>query len=48
MFPGGGHFALMTIDDPGGDTITVTWSGRTWEGEELLSHTFTVKAGEGH
>lgn len=40
MFPGGGHYALMTVTDDGGDTVTVHWSGRTWRGEELVSHTF--------
>jgi hypothetical protein len=38
---GGGQFATMSVDDTG-TTVTVTWSARNWEGEELLHYEFTV------
>jgi hypothetical protein len=44
-YPGGGQFGLIEVDDTGGDEITVTLSGRTWEGEVLVSYEFTVPAG---
>lgn len=42
--PGGGQFGLMTVADDGGARITVTWSGRTWSGEEVMTYQFTVSA----
>lgn len=42
-YPGGGQFGLVTVQDSGND-LTVTFSGRTWTGEELVSYTFTVPA----
>ena len=39
--PGGGQFALATVDDGGGD-ITVTLSGRDHTGTELVGYRFTV------
>ena len=39
-FPGGGQYGVIDIDDDG-ETIEVTLSGRTWDGVELLSGTFT-------
>ena len=44
-FPGGGHFGLMTVEDDGGQTVTVRWSGRDHRGRELLAHRFVVGAG---
>jgi hypothetical protein len=40
-YPGGGQFGLLTVTDAGG-SVTVRFSGRTWEDEELVSHEFTV------
>ncbi len=40
--PGGGHFGVLSVDDTGGDFVTVNLSGRTWQGEELMSHEFVV------
>jgi len=42
--PGGGHFGVLTVDDQGGSTVTVTISGRTWEGEVLMSHEFSAES----
>ncbi len=42
--PGGGHFGVLAVDDNGGDTITVRLSGRTWQGEVLMSHEFQVES----
>jgi hypothetical protein len=41
---GGGHFGLMAINDDGGDTIEITWSGRNYKDEELMHYRFTVPA----
>ncbi len=41
-FPGPGHFGLMTVEDDGGETITVHWSGRDHRDRELLAHSFVV------
>jgi len=43
-FPGGGQFALMTVIDSGGSTITVQWSGRTSANTQRVGYTFTVPA----
>jgi hypothetical protein len=37
---GGGHFGVLAVDDRGDSTVTVTISGRTWEGDVLMSHEF--------
>lgn len=42
-FPGGGQFATMDIDDDG-SSVVVTFTGRTWEGEELVRYQFGVDA----
>lgn len=42
VFAGPGHFGLMTVEDAGGDTVTVTWSGRDHRDRELLKHRFVV------
>jgi phosphodiesterase/alkaline phosphatase D-like protein len=36
-FPGGGQYALMSIEDDGGDRIRVSWSGRRVGGGELVA-----------
>ena len=41
-FPGSGQYGRLEIDDDGGDTIEVTLSGKTWDGRELTSLSFTV------
>jgi alkaline phosphatase D len=40
--PGGGQFGLVTVADRGGETITVTLSGRDSEDKVVMAHTFTV------
>ncbi len=45
VVPGPGHFGLMTVEDAGGDTVSVTWSGRDHSDRELVAHRFVV--GEG-
>lgn len=42
-FPGGGQFATMDIADDGA-SVVVTFTGRTWEGEELVRYQFGVDA----
>ncbi|MCP3962255.1 MAG: hypothetical protein GY719_30810 [bacterium] len=42
VFPGPGQFGLMTVEDDGGETVTVRWSGRDHRDRELLSHSFVV------
>ena len=44
IFTDAGQFAQMTVEDDGGETITVRWSGRDHRDRELLSHRFTVPA----
>ncbi len=41
-FPGPGHFGLMTVEDDGGETVTVRWSGRDHRDRELLAHSFVA------
>jgi phosphodiesterase/alkaline phosphatase D-like protein len=41
-FPGGGQFGLLTITDVGGLAVTVTFSGRDWEGTEVVGYSFTT------
>ena len=43
-FPGGGHYGEITVTDDGRDRITVTMTGKTWEGETLVTHTVTFEA----
>ena len=40
--PGGGQFGVLTVTDDGGDTISVSLSGRNWENEELIAYDFEV------
>jgi hypothetical protein len=42
-YPGGGQFGLVTVEDGGGDTITITLSGRTWENKERVGLQYTVE-----
>lgn len=37
-----GQFGLVTVTDDGGNAVTVTLSGRSYTGQELVSYTFTV------
>jgi phosphodiesterase/alkaline phosphatase D-like protein len=39
--PGGGQFATMDVEDDG-STITVTWRGLDWQGNELLGYSFSI------
>jgi uncharacterized integral membrane protein len=45
-FPDGGQFGLVTVHDDGGDQIEITLEGRNWDGEQIVSYTFTVDAVE--
>jgi hypothetical protein len=36
----GGQFGLVSIDDPGSGPVTVTLSGRTDTGAEVMRHRF--------
>lgn len=44
-YPGGGQFGLLTITDAGGLEVTVAFSGRDWEGTEVVGYSFTASAG---
>lgn len=44
IYPGGGQFGLVTVNDDGGPTIEIVWSGRTYAGEEIVGYRFTVDA----
>lgn len=44
-FPGGGQFGLLAVTDPGSGPVTVRFSGRTWEDEELVSLEVTFPPG---
>jgi phosphodiesterase/alkaline phosphatase D-like protein len=46
-YPGAGQFGLVTIEDDGGTSITVTWSGRNFDDEEIVGYRFTVDARRG-
>jgi phosphodiesterase/alkaline phosphatase D-like protein len=39
-YPGGGQFGLLSFDDDG-RSIKVTFSGRNWRDEEIVSHSVT-------
>lgn len=41
---GGGHFGLITINDDGGDTIEIAWSGRNYKDEEVMRYSFSLPA----
>jgi hypothetical protein len=41
---GGGQFGLMTVNDDGGDTIEIIWSGRNYKDEEVMRYSFTLPA----
>ena len=41
-FPGGGQFGLLTITDVGELEVTVAFSGRNWEGTEVVGYSFTT------
>ena len=45
-FPGRGQFGVMSVQDEG-DRIIVEWSGRNWQGDEVVSYRFAVVP-EGH
>jgi hypothetical protein len=40
MYPGGGQFGLMSVEDDGGNSIRVTWTGMRWDGSTLVSYSF--------
>jgi hypothetical protein len=44
MYPGGGHFGLVTVHDDGGPMIEIEWSGRNYANEEIVGYRFAVDA----
>jgi phosphodiesterase/alkaline phosphatase D-like protein len=44
-FPGAGRFGIVEVRDAG-DSLEVTLSGQTWDGEELTSLRYTIDADE--
>ena len=44
-FPAGGQFGPLTVTGTGGAEVSVAFSGRNWEGTELVGHSFTIPAG---
>lgn len=42
VFPGGGQFGLVEIDDDG-DSLQVNLSGRDWQNQEIVGHRFTSR-----
>jgi hypothetical protein len=45
VYPGGGQFGEIEVNDDGRDTIDVTLRGLTWDGEVLVEQTFTLTVG---
>jgi hypothetical protein len=43
-YPGSGQYGLVEVSDDGGDTITVTLSGRTWDGRTLVERVMERRA----
>ena len=43
-YPGRGQYGVMQVQDNGSE-IVVSWSGRNWRDEELISYQFTVPEG---
>jgi hypothetical protein len=41
-FPGGGQFGLIEIEDSGSTGLTVRLRGMDWNGDTIVSHTFSV------
>jgi hypothetical protein len=41
-FPGSGQFGLLSVEDTGGDEVSVTYSGRRTDGSELVRLAATV------
>jgi phosphodiesterase/alkaline phosphatase D-like protein len=44
VFAASGQFGLMTVEDEGGPTVTVTLAARNYLGDEIVSYTYTVPA----
>lgn len=44
-FPGAGQFGSVEVSDDGGPTVGVELTGRTWDGEVLVSWSTTVDVG---
>ena len=43
MYPGGGQFGQVSINDDCGSTVTVTLEGRNYLDEVIVRHSYTVK-----
>jgi hypothetical protein len=41
-FPGAGQFGTLDVHDPGGDLVTLTMTGRTWDGRVLVEHSVDI------
>ena len=39
---GGGQFGLMTVEDTGGETIGIIWSGRNYKNQEIMTYRFEI------
>ncbi len=37
-YPGAGQYGVIDIEDDGGDRLTVTLTGRTWDGETIVTY----------
>jgi phosphodiesterase/alkaline phosphatase D-like protein len=44
-YPGAGQFALMTVEDRGGDEIEVLWRGYDWERNEIVALALRIEVG---
>lgn len=42
-YPGRGQFGMMAVNDTGGHSIEIVWSGRNQENNEVVGLTFTVE-----
>ena len=43
MYPGGGQFGLVSIDDDGGSTVTITLEGRNYLDEVIVRYSYSVE-----
>jgi phosphodiesterase/alkaline phosphatase D-like protein len=41
-FPGAGQFGTLAVHDSGGNQVTMTLTGRTWDGRVLVEHSVDV------
>jgi hypothetical protein len=41
-FPGGGQYGLVEVHDDGSDSITVTFTGRSWDDRDIVTGSFDI------